>query len=279
MIEQRVGAITFTLRDAFDFAFLDAYGIPFAVFDQQDSGNLCFGVEGKNGRVFLKTAGPSTVRSLVTPDDAVRRLQSTATLYEALRHSSLTPMLAHHAIPGGYLIAHEWFDGVSLGRQYGGDALLRKLSFEERHGIFDTALAFHRHVHALGYVAIDFYDGSLMYAPRTRTTMICDIEFYRKAPAVNDMGRMWGSERFMSPEEHALGAPIDAVTNIYCMGAMAFHLFGGSADHARTLWQDTDAAYRVAQKATSPERKDRYPSIERLMEAWQNAHIDRFTKK
>lgn len=32
--------------------------------------------------------------------------------------------------------------------------------------------------------------------------MICDIDFFRKSPAVNDMGRMWGSARFMSPEEY-----------------------------------------------------------------------------
>ena len=57
-------------------------------------------------------------------------------------------------------------------------------------------------------------------------TIICDIEMYATAPYTNNMGRMYGSSRFMSPEEFNLGAAIDEITNVYTMGAAAFALFG-----------------------------------------------------
>jgi serine/threonine protein kinase, bacterial len=41
------------------------------------------------------------------------------------------------------------------------------------------------------------------------------------------MGRLWGSSRFMSPEEFGLGAKIDERTNVFNMGAIAFGLLGG----------------------------------------------------
>ncbi len=36
----------------------------------------------------------------------------------------------------------------------------------------------------------------------------CDIDLYSKKPYVNKMGRLWGSSRFMSPEEFELNAMI-----------------------------------------------------------------------
>jgi serine/threonine protein kinase len=56
-----------------------------------------------------------------------------------------------------------------------------------------------------GYIAIDFYDGSIMYDLQNKVTTICDIDFFRESPSQNDMGQMWGSSRFMSPEEYELG--------------------------------------------------------------------------
>jgi hypothetical protein len=67
-------------------------------------------------------------------------------------------------------------------------------------------MAFHVHVAYCGYVGIDFYDGSIMYDFENEKAVICDIDFYAKALYVNHMGRLWGSGRFMSPEEFTLNA-------------------------------------------------------------------------
>ena len=92
--------------------------------------------------------------------------------------------------------------------------------------VYDAVLTFHAHVLACGYVPVDFYDGSVLYDCALKKTLLCDIEFYKKRPYYNSMGRMWGSSRFMSPEELTMGMPVDERTCVYVMGATAFELFG-----------------------------------------------------
>ncbi|MBZ9609183.1 hypothetical protein G9F73_015430 [Clostridium estertheticum] len=74
-------------------------------------------------------------------------------------------------------------------------------------------------------------DGSIIYDFETNKTIICDIDFYTKNPFINTMGHMWGSSRFMSPEEFEKGATIDEITNVFTMGAMAFEILGNNYNH------------------------------------------------
>jgi len=46
------------------------------------------------------------------------------------------------------------------------------------------------------------------------------------------MGRIWGSSRFMSPEEFKLGARIDEKSNVFNMAANAFGMLGGELDRS-----------------------------------------------
>ena len=85
------------------------------------------------------------------------------------------------------------------------------------------------------------------------------------------MGRLWGSSRFMSPEEFELGASIDEVTNVFNMGAIAFGLLGGERDRGITKWDAGKELYEVALKAVQPNRLHRYSSVEQFYSAWQNA--------
>ena len=114
------------------------------------------------------------------------------------------------------------------------------------------------------FVAIDFYDGRVMYDFKRQKTITCDIDFFRKSPAVNDMGRMWGSSILMSPEEFEKGAVLDEITNVYTLGAMAFALFG---QYKRGLENQSlsKKVYDVAAKATSDSRDNRYQSVKELI--------------
>ena len=60
------------------------------------------------------------------------------------------------------------------------------------------------------------------------------------------MGRLWGSSRFMSPEEFELNATIDERTNVFNMGAMAFSLLGGEKDRSFIKWEASKELYEVA---------------------------------
>ncbi|TKI11105.1 serine/threonine protein kinase, partial [Bacillus cereus] len=135
------------------------------------------------------------------------------------------------------------------------------------HSIF----SFHTYVEKKNYVAIDFYDGSILYNFNTNETKICDIDLYSKKSYINKMGRLWGSSRFMSPEEFELNAIIDERTNVFNMGAMAFSLLGGEKDRSFIKWEASKELYEVAYRAVNENRAERYASVTEFYDSWLNA--------
>lgn len=117
-------------------------------------------------------------------------------------------------------------------------------------------------------MAIDFYDGSILYNFKTNETKICDIDLYSKKPYVNTMGRLWGSSRFMSPEEFQLNSIIDGKTNVFNMGAIAFALLGGGQDRSFIKWEASEGLYEVAYRAVNENRSERYASMEEFNNEW-----------
>ena len=268
---QYIDGLPYKMKAPFDFTFISRYGKAFKVFDDQDSGNICFGTEKDGEKFFVKFAGAPTEAYDGTAEDAVARLRSTLPVYEDLRHQSLIDLVKAEDIGGGFAMIFRWADGDCMGRNYpAGHRRFMQLSVEEKCNVFHDVLDFLDHVTSNGYVAIDFYDSSILYDFEKRRTTICDIDFFRKQPCVNDMGRMWGSSRFQAPEEYQLNADIDEITNVYTAGATAFALFG-NYNRTREAWQLGDAAFHVAVKAVSEDRKDRYQSIKELAEAWKMA--------
>lgn len=272
MITKMIDGVTFELKEDFDFEFLSAYGKVFAVFDKQDSGNLCFGVQADNRRLFVKMAGASTELSSVSMDAAITRLKSTLSVYQDLSHPALIGIIEHKEIKNGYLAVFEWFEGDCMGKQYHSYEKFLALPLAKKLSVFNEILLFHIHANQRGYIALDFYDGSIMYDFISEETRICDIEFYAKKPVINTMGRMWGSSRYMSPEEFLLGEAVDERSNVFLMGATAFQLFGGGVERSLDKWQASEPLYAVALKAVSAQKNDRYPSINEYLEAWNNAN-------
>ncbi|MCL2253220.1 MAG: hypothetical protein FWC09_02140 [Lachnospiraceae bacterium] len=60
---QYIDDIPIRTKIPYNFSFLSKYGKVFKVFDDQDSGNLCFGIKDDNRRYFIKYAGAPTVRA------------------------------------------------------------------------------------------------------------------------------------------------------------------------------------------------------------------------
>lgn len=136
-------------------------------------------------------------------------------------------------------------------------------------------------------VAVDFYDGSIMYNFHTKKTTICDIDFFRKKPASNDMGEnYYGTKRLKAPEEYTYNAVIDEATNVFTLGALLFNnYFGRFTDDeikyryqnniflpcSFEKWELNKACYAVACKAVALDRSKRYPSIYEFHSAWNAA--------
>jgi len=247
------------------------YGRVFKVLDSQDSGNICFGLSDGDKKYFVKFAGAPTIHANISASEAIANLKSVVPIYRDLAHPNLVNLINTEEIGGGFAAIFEWTSAICMGQQYPEQhRQFMALPLTIRIKIFEDIMAFHAHVAAKGYVAIDFYAGSIMYSPIGDKTIICDIDFYAKKPYVNQMGRLWGSSSFMSPEEFTKGADIDEITNVYTMGAAAFALL---ANFNRTpeKWPLDMKLYDIVKRATSDERGQRQQSIQQLIEEWQAA--------
>jgi serine/threonine-protein kinase len=268
---QYIDNVPCKLKAPFDMSFIQQYGKVFKIFDDQDSGNICFGVQNGKNRYFIKFAGAPTEQYPGMPEDAISRLKTTVPVYRDLAHTNLINFIKAEEIGGGFAVIFEWTDGECMGKMYPASRKkFLQMLYSTRLDVFDDILSFHAHVIGKSYIAIDFYDGSIMYDFAAKKTVLCDIDFYSKMPYTNNMGRMWGSSRFMSPEEFELGAAIDEITNVYLMGATAFVLFS-DCDRRLEKWQLSEELYRVALKAVSNERNQRQQSIQQFIEEWNEA--------
>ena len=283
MVTIALDDVSFRLQDFQDFSWLKGLGTVFCVFDQQDSGNLSFGIKAGRDRLFVKYAGAKTMEYSGNPRDAVERLKRAIRVYQDLGHPELIKLVHHFEVDNGYVAVFEWFDGECLhspvsfpppAKYTHPDSpyfRFRQLTLEQRLKSLDRIFQFHVHVEALNYVAIDFYDGSVLYDFSTSATKICDIDFYEKKPFINTMGRLWGSSRFMSPEEFSLGAEIDGRTNVFNMGAMAFGLLGGELNRSILQWEAGIDLYNVACRAVEKDRTKRYSSVGEFYSSWKRA--------
>ena len=130
----------------------------------------------------------------------------------------------------------------------------------------DSLYDLHARLDAAGWVEGDFYDGALLYDFDAHQLTVVDLDTYRQGPHRNDMGRMFGSSRFMAPEQFSRGAPIDTRTTAYVLARTAL-VFLSDASLDRTAFRGTDAQYAVRQEATTT----RYPSYDAFYRAWHAA--------
>lgn len=275
--------VTFELQVPHSFEWLTEMGEVFAVFDKQDSGNLSFGILTAEGKRFVKYAGARPTEYRGEPQEAVERLQAAIPIYNHLAHPHLVKWIDHFEVQDGMAAVFEWFEGENLHPHWSFPPpakyvdpespyyRYKQLPIETRLASLEQIFEFHVHVAKQGYVAVDFYDGSILYDFATNTTKVCDIDYYQRKPFVNHMGRLWGSSRFMSPEEFQLGAGIDEATNVFNMGAMAFSLIGGELDRSVEKWEANKGLYEVAIRAVDPVREKRFTTLAEFYEAWNSA--------
>ena len=282
-IIKSIDGISFALKSEFDFSWLNEFGRVFAVFDEQDSGNICFGLDDGESKYFLKYAGGPTINYHGNTDDTIIRMKKSMSIYEDLEHPNLIKLIKHYSHREGYLSIYEWAEGDSLHAHWNFEKYpkythpdspnykFNRLELKHKLQCLDNIFDLHKFIAGKGYVAIDFYDGSIMYDFNTNKTTICDIEFYHKGPLINTMGRMWGSSRYMSPEEFEMGASIDEVTTVFTMGATAFELLGSNSQRDIESWKASKELFKVAKKATSEDRNQRYNSMSEFYREWKKA--------
>ena len=281
-------------RDRIDVppdVYLAEVGELFARFDErtQDSGNRSYGVtiEGRQGggRYFVKTAGPpDDTRWYLDHAGRVALLRNAVDLARSCDHPALPRLHNVVETPHGPALVYEWVEGELVGvpaaeRDDPESAFqrFRALPVEEVVGALDTVYDLHRDLASLGWVAGDFYDRVLIYDFDRCVMRVIDLDSYHRGRLTNQMGRMFGSSRFMAPEEFERGATIDECTTVFTLGRTAAVLLSdGTLD--RAPFRGGDALHAVVARAcrdARDERDERHATVgefvSAFIDAWQAA--------
>lgn len=251
-------------------------GEVFVEIPNHDSGNTSWGVRIDDNRWFVKYAPHM---------EGVMWLRSAQRFHEAVQHSAIVPLERLVPVEGGGMAAiYRWVEGEILNDPFvpGGthreaaDSAFRRfraLPTEDVLAALDVIFDAHLTVVAASFVAVDFYDGCVIYDFATGALSLVDLDLYWPGPYMLDTGRQFGSTRFMAPEEFTRGATIDERTTVFTMGRTAFVFLSDDlrGDAQRELWGAADALYEVAHRATSPDPDRRWATVAEFVTAWRRA--------
>jgi serine/threonine protein kinase len=253
-------------------------GEVFVTFDHhtQDSGNVSYGVATPSGRFFVKTAGFATTQTpLLTPASRVSLLRSAVELHRTVSHSTLPALRNVLECKDGPALVFDWIDGELLGappieRLNPASAFrrFRRLPPVRILAVLDAVIDLHSYLTTAGWIAVDFYDGCLLYDFAARQIHVVDLDNYHRGVFINRMGRMFGSTRFMAPEEFELGATIDERTTVFVLGRTVYDLL---LDHSCETSSQPTALVRIADRACRPDPEGRFPSVAAFQSAWSEA--------
>jgi len=247
--------------------YLQAIGTIFATFGAatQDSGNVSYGVQVGDEHFFVKTTDPGA-EAFCDHAARVALLYNAARLRRSCDHPTLPALHRIVETAHGPALVYDWVDGECL---YGGrrdppsaHRRFRRLPDAAMLAVLDAVYGLHVQLVQRGWIAVDFYDGCLMYDFKCQVAHVVDLDMYHLGAFTNQMGRMFGSTRFMAPEEFERGALIDERTTVFTMGRAASVFLGDDIG---------GALGPVVQRACRPERAARYGSMAEFYAAWQQA--------
>ena len=296
MVVRKIGNISYRLREDQDFSWIGDYGTVFSVIDETGSGCILFGLEKDGKKYFAKIAGAKTIEAEVSPEESVRLLKDAVRKYRDIRSENLVRYVDSFEKDGCFAVVFEYAEGECLFDHWNFDRYaangpeespgyrFKKLPVGKRLAVIEKLFAFFEDVIDSGYVAVDFYDSSIIYDFRNDSVTFCDIDFFRKAPAVNDAGPdYFGTKRLKAPEENELGAVIDERTNEFTLGAIIFDMLSEVRNNADRYaagmfipnrpedFELSEGLYAVLAKATRYDRNERYRTIREFHEAFNAA--------
>jgi serine/threonine-protein kinase len=220
-----------------------------------------------------------------------------------VQHPALPRLYHSFATPHGLALVYAWASGESLA--FGSHTppekrrdpnfapvRFRALPLEQVLASLDTIYDVHLRVAEAGLIAVDFYDGGLLYDFEAGRTTVYDLDEYRPGPFALEMDRNYGSSRFMAPEEFQRGATIDQATNVFTLGRTAILLLSDELSQSSLrapsnlwatsdAWQGTEAMKGVLLRATDSDRAARYQTVRAFVDAWRAAagvHVEPYAE-
>ncbi len=178
------------------------------------------------------------------------------------------------------MLVYGWADGELVGAHRGRRddpastfQRFRALPVTEIEATLDHVYDAHVALAADGWVAADLYDGCLIYDFGNHRVTLMDLDTYHLGPFTNEMGRMFGSDRFMAPEEFQRGATIDERTTAFTLARLAQVFLSGGPDgtYEAATFRGTREQRDVLHRATRPDPTERYPTVAEFADAWSSA--------
>lgn len=270
-----IDGISFELAEAIDIHFICEHGKILHAFDQNDSGNISFIVESDK-KYFLKVAGLKTCNSDLDGSVSIKNLRKARDIYRDIDHINIVKPIKYEETDRYALLLFPYVEGDCLFdhwnfeyyKKNGIISPLQKfltLDYGIRLQFVNDLFGFYKSVNKAGYIATDFYEGSIIYNFKNNTFWICDLDFFTKNPSVNISGFQWGPDRFLAPEEKIMGQLLDTRTDIYHLGAFINIVF---TDFQTKKWQLSDSKYEVIKMAMSIDAGKRFKNFVEFEKAW-----------
>jgi serine/threonine-protein kinase len=249
----------------------------------QDSGNVSWLVESDHELLFVKTAGPpdpppGAPQPMLDHAGRVRLLENAVELARSCDHPALAtlrnvittatgPALVYDAAPGELV----WVERAERANPRSSYQRFAHLPGHRMLTVFDVLIDLHVALAGQGWVACDLYDGCLIVAPDDRLTVV-DLDTYHRGPFTNTMGRMFGSDRFMAPEELTLGATIDQRTTVFTIARLVTH-FGTRLTEDLDSFVGSPTRAEVLRRACRPDPSARFSTVADFAAAWSEISI------
>ena len=245
--------------------------------ERQDSRSIILGIESADGVHYVVKHAEDA--------QAIDWLESARRFHTDVQHAAVPTVVHHLTTATGRGLVEEWGAGEILSDGYDPSVLPRddpestyrrflRLPAEAIADAISRLIDIHVAVTAAGYVAVDLYDGCVLYDFSTRSLRLIDLDLYRPGPYVLEGDRAYGSSSYQPPEEFRRGSTIDERSTVYTLGRMALVYLGCARDSAPTRddFRGTDAQFAVATNATALRPDDRIQTVAELHAAWNSCH-------
>jgi serine/threonine-protein kinase len=241
--------------------------------ERRDSRAAVLGIESTDGERFVVKHAEDW--------EAIAWLESAHRFHAAVKHPAIPTIVRSIGTATGFGIVEEWgqgeilsdgYDATVLPPDHDGSAYRRflRLPVEKIVDAVDQLIAVHVAVADAGYVAVDLYDGCILYDFSAHIVRLVDLDHYRPGPYVLQVDRQIGSSSYMAPEEFRRGATIDERAVVHTLGRMALVYLGCArkTDAFREDFRGTDGQFGVAMRACAADPADRIQSVRDLHLAW-----------
>lgn len=236
-------------------------------FLSQDSGNICYSIQTKEKRIWIKF--------LDLEKSEIENLQKVIDFY----NSCTSPLISKNwellQVNDKYLMKCDWLPGKVLNspneNRNDDRSVYRRfmnLPFSNKLDVYGKILQFFYWLESENIIIEDFYDGCILYDFEGNNTYLCDLDHLHRGPYQLAKERQYGSSRFMAPEEFQKGSVINFTTNVYTMGATGFVLMNDN-NRERNAWKQNPKIYDFLHKAVSEDQAKRFHSIKEMYCIWK----------